>query len=86
MKLSKDFIMHNYGGGTVMIPTSEAEFSGVVKGNTTLGAILKQLQNDTTEAQIVSALLDQFDGSEEQMRLDVTRTILELRKIGAIDG
>lgn len=54
MKLNKNFVSHNSGGVTVLIPVgSSADFSGVVKGNKTLGAILDCLKEETTEELII---------------------------------
>ena len=54
MKLNKNFVSHNSGGVTVLIPVgSGADFSGVVKGNKTLGAILDCLKEETTEELII---------------------------------
>lgn len=39
MKLSKDFISHKSGSDFILVPTGTAEFSGVVKGNSTFGWI-----------------------------------------------
>lgn len=37
MKLNKNFIVHKSGKNTVIVPTDDAGFSGIVKGNNTLG-------------------------------------------------
>ena len=52
MKLNKDFLLHNTGSETILVPTGSAAFSGVVRGNKTLGAVLELLKNDTTEAEL----------------------------------
>ena len=56
MKLNPAFIVHQTGKDTVIVPTAAAGFSGVVKGNRTLGAIVELLQNDVTEEEIISAM------------------------------
>ncbi len=85
MKLNKDFILHISGGETVLVPTGNAKFSGIVRGNKTLGAVLELLRDETTEAEIVAAMKRRFDAPEEIISLDVKKTLEELRKIGAID-
>ena len=52
MKLNKNFLVHKTGKDTVIVPTGNAGFSGVVKGNETLGIILDLLKKDTTEKDI----------------------------------
>ena len=86
MKLNKNFILHNTDGETVLVPTGNASFSGIVRGNKTLGAVLECLQNDTTEEDIVAALKARFDAPEGAIERDVSKALAALRKIGAIDG
>ena len=85
MKLSKDFILHTANGETVLVPTGNAKFSGIVRGNKTLGAVLELLQKDTTEARIVEAMKQRFDAPEEMIARDVRKALEALEKIGALD-
>ncbi len=85
MKLKKEFITHNTDSESLLVPTGAAGFSGLVKGNKTLGVILDLLKNDTTEADIVAAMKARFNAPEEIITRDVNKAISELRKIGAID-
>ncbi len=85
MKLKKEFITHNTDSESLLVPAGGAGFSGLVRGNRTLGEILRLLKTDTTEEQIVSALKARFDAPEGAVEKDVARVIAELRKIGALD-
>ena len=86
MKLKKEFITHDTGDESLLVPIGGAAFSGLVKGNKTLGAILELLKEDTTEEGIVAAMRARFDGPEEKIAADVRKALDALRKIGAIDG
>ncbi len=68
-----------------LIPTGDTEFSGLVRGNKTLGVILELLQSDTTEEEMIRKLTERFNVTEETASQDVKRVLSELRKIGAID-
>ncbi len=85
MKLRKEFITHNTDSESLLVPTGAAGFSGLVKGNKTLGVILDLLKDDTTEADIVAAMKARFNAPEDIITRDVNKAISELRKIGAID-
>jgi len=85
MKLKDGFLLHNTESESVLVPAGGAAFSGVVRGNKTLGAVLALLKNDTTETAIVAALRGRFDAPEGAVEADVARVLAELRKIGAID-
>ncbi len=85
MKLKKEFLLHNTGEEAVLVPTGKAGFSGVVRGNKTLGAVLELLGKETTEAEIVAALKDRFDAPEGAIERDTAKVLAELRKVGALD-
>ena len=85
MKLKKEYITHEISGESMLVPTGNAGFSGLVRGNKTFGAILAQLKSDTTEEAIVRALRSRFDAPEGVVEKDVKMALAELRKIGALD-
>ena len=85
MKLKNGFIPHNTGTESILVPLGGAGWSGVVKGNKTLGAILDLLKEDTTEAAIIDAMKARFDAPEEIIAGDVAKVVSELRSIGALD-
>ncbi len=85
MKLNKNFLVHKTGGETVVVPTGNADFSGIVKGNKTLGAILDLMKNDTDEQQIIDAMAERFEAPRDVIEKDVANVIIKLRSIGAID-
>lgn len=85
MKLNKEFLLHNTGDETVLVPTGKADFSGVVRGNKTLGTVLELLRKDTTEEEIIAAMKARFEAPEGGIEQDVARVLAELRKIGALD-
>ncbi len=85
MKIKDSFIQYESDGESMLIPTSDASFSGLVKGNPTLGVIMKLLSEDTTEDEVVDKMLEKYDAPREVISADVHKAITELRKIGAID-
>ena len=85
MRLKKAFIIHETGEGSMLVPTGDAGFAGLVRGNRTLGAILELLKSDTSEAEMVSALRARFDAPAEVIERDVRKALAELRRIGAVE-
>ena len=85
MKLKKEFIVYNKKGETLLIATGAAEFSGIVQGNKTFGAVLDLLREDTTVEKIVEAMFERFQAEKDVIRADVEKAIAELKKIGALD-
>ena len=85
MRLNREFLTHETGDETILVPTGKAEFSGVVRGNRTLGAVLQLLKEDRSRDGIVQAMKERFDAPDGAIERDVDRVLEELRKIGAID-
>ena len=86
MKLNKQFLVHNTGRETILVPSGEAEFSGVVRGGRTFGVLLELLnKGDSTEEELAAAMRARFDAPEGVIEQDIAQTLGELRKIGALD-
>ena len=86
MKIKKEFIVHNTGDETILVPTGTADFSGIVKGNKTVGFILDCLKADITRDEIIAKLNAALDAPAGVIERDVDKALDELRGIGAIDG
>ena len=85
MKLKREFITHESGGESLLVPTGKAGFAGLVKGNKTLGAILELLKQDITEEEIVASMKRLFEAPEGAVERDVRKARDALRGIGALD-
>ena len=79
MKLKRDFITHLTDSESLLVPTGKAGFSGLVRGNKTLGAILELLKKDISETEIVAALQARFDAPEDVIAADVKKALANLR-------
>ena len=85
MKLSQDFLFHNMGEEAFLVPSGNAAFSGMIRGNKTLGAVLELLKTDTTEEEIVSTMKTRFSAPDGVIERDVKDALQKLREIGAIE-
>lgn len=85
MKLKSEFISYNSNGSTVLIPTADANFSGVVKGNSIMGEMAELLKDDTTEDKMINELHARFDAPDGVIESDVKKFLDALRSIGALD-
>ena len=85
MKLKKEFIVHNTGDETILVPTGAADFSGIVRGNKTVGFIFECLKDDTTRDEIIAKMREKFDAPVGAAERDVDKALDEIRKIGALD-
>ncbi len=85
MKLNRNFLTQEIDGEALLVPCGDAGFSGIVRGNSTFGAMLELLKTETTEEELVAAMAERFDAPEDVIRRDVQKMISEMRKIGALD-
>ena len=85
MKLNHNFLLHTINGETLLVPAGKAQFSGIVRGNQTLGMILERLKTVTTEQELVAAIRSEFDAPEGAVENDVRTVLDKLRGIGALD-
>ena len=88
MKLKNEFIVHQSGEESLLVPTGNAGFSGIVRGNRTLGVMLELLQEETTETALIAALRERFDAADDAsaaaIASDVQKLLGELRAINAL--
>ena len=85
MKLNPSFTVCRTETDTVLVPIGGTAFSGVVRGNATLGVILELLEQETTPETILSALIERYDAPKEILTRDIDRVLTQLRAIGALE-
>ena len=82
MKLKYEFETTELGDEIIAVPVGDnaRDFGGVINLNDSGAAILKLLQKDTTVEQIVSSLLEEYEGTKEEMTAFVEKFIDKLRR------
>lgn len=88
MKLKSGIIVNEINGDYVAVAAGEAgkAFNGMIKMNGTAAFIVKTLQTETDEDDIVAALLGEYEVDEETARQNVRAVIEKFRSAGLIDG
>lgn len=81
MKLRYEFETTELGDQIIAVPVGDnaRDFSGVINLNDSAVAILKLLQKETTMEEIVSNLLEEYEGTKEEMTAFVEKFISKLR-------
>jgi len=87
MKLKEGFILHKTGEENIVVPTGKASksFNGLIRNNATATFIFERLLQDVTEEDLVQAILEKYDVSEEIAKEDVKAVLKQLRKAGILD-
>lgn len=87
MKAKYTFEIMNLDDSQVAVPVGAGaeEFHGVLKVNETAVAILKQLEQDTTEQQIVDALMKEYSGEKTEIASYVHQFVEKLTAEGIVE-
>ena len=87
MRVKDGFVLRNMGGQPVVVSVGSGTkiFNGMVKLNETGEFLWKQLKDNETEEDLVKAVLDKYDVSEEIARNDVYDFITALKTPGIIE-
>lgn len=84
MKLNNKFLLHTSDNETFIIPSGEASFAGVIRGNKTLAVIASLLEHNITEDEIIRTMSKSYDAPEGMIERDVRKAINQLKSVGAI--
>lgn len=86
MKLKNGFILRNIAGKTVALPAEDdIDLNTMITLNETGAFLWERLQNETTEDELVAALLAEYDVDEALARKSVQNFVGKLQKNGFID-
>lgn len=87
MKIKEGFMLRDVAGSAVVVPMGKAavDFNGMVTLNE-MGAFLwKHLEEETTEEDLLKAVLDEYDATEEQAKQGIGKFLKTLRDENFID-
>lgn len=86
MKIKEGFILREVAGAYIVVAVGEGvkTFNCVINLNETGAFLWNALQKDITEEQLVKALLDEYEVSEEVAKRDVGAFVKKLTEAGLI--
>jgi hypothetical protein len=81
MKVKEDYLLRNVAGSHIVVPVGEGslDFSGVITLNEVGAFLWEKLQSNTTEDELLSALLGEYDVDENTARADISEFISKLK-------
>ncbi len=87
MKLIDKFVIREVGGSLVAVAVGKASkvFRGVIKLNDCSKLVFEKLQKDTTEEQLVEAVVSEYDVSREQAQKDVLELLAKMREVKILE-
>lgn len=81
MRIKADYVMREVAGSCVVVPTGKAsiDFSGMISLNGTGAFLWKQLAEDKSEQDLLLAMLEEYETSENTARADISQFIQSLK-------
>ena len=82
MKIKDGFILREVAGNYIVVSvgTRVKEFNGVINLNETSALLWKQLEQGTTEDQLVEALIKEYEVDKELAKKDVQAFVSKLKE------
>ena len=82
MKIKEDFVLRKVADSYVVVPVNKLtlDFNGIINLNETGAFLFEKLQNDCEKADLLKAMLDEYEVSEEKASADIDTFIQKLRE------
>ena len=87
MKIKQGFVLRNVADATIVVPTGSAsiDFNGMITLNETGAFLWRLLENETTEEQVLEAMLKEYDVDESTARAGIARFVAKLEHEGLLE-
>lgn len=85
MKIKDGYTLHNVAGETVVIPCGGINFDKMITLNETAAFIWSKLQQETTEEEVVDALLCEYEVDKATAEKSVANFIGQLKESGFLE-
>lgn len=81
MKIKEGYLLREVAGSHVVVPTGKAalDFSGVITLNGTSAFLWRQLAEDRSERELLSAILAEYETDEATAQADIAEFLKELK-------
>lgn len=87
MKVKDGFLLRQVAGRYIIVAVNDqaADFDGIVTVNEVGAFIWKLMENDVTEEEILSAVLNEYEVSESDAKADIAAFIAKAKTNGFLD-
>ena len=81
MKIKEDFLLRKVADCYVVAPVGKAtvDFNGMMNLNETGAFLWEKLENDTTKEDLLKAMLDEYEVTEDIAKKDIDNFITKLK-------
>lgn len=87
MKIKNGFMLRKVGAQNVVVAVGEASrsFNGIIRLNDSGKYLWEKLQQETTEQQLLSDMLNDYNIDETTARADIERFVQSLKGAGLLE-
>ena len=87
MKIKDGYLLREVAGNIIVVPVGEASmnFNGMINLNETGAFLWKLFEKGADAKTLLKSLLNEYDVSEEQAKMDITDIINKLYDAGVLD-
>lgn len=87
MKIKEDFVLRKVADSYVVVPVNKLtlDFNGIINLNETGAFLFEKLQNGCEKADLLSAMLDEYEVSEQKASADIDAFIKKLREADVLE-
>ena len=87
MKIKNGFMLRKVGAQNVVVAVGEASrsFNGIIRLNDSGRYLWEKLQNEITEQQLLSDMLNDYDIDESTAKADIARFVESLKGAGLLE-
>ena len=87
MKIKEDFVLRKVADSYVVVPVNKLtlDFNGIINLNETGAFLFEKLQNDCEKADLLKAMLDEYEVSEQKASADIDSFIKKLEEADVLE-
>lgn len=87
MKAASEMILREIAGEKILIPTGKTamKIHGMINLSESGYLLWSKLQNECTEAELVDAILSEYDIDRETAKADVEAFLTQMRQVGILE-
>ena len=85
MKIKSGYLLREVAGNNVVVPVGNLDFDGMITLNETGTLIWKKLEEGATEEELIQAILNEYEVTDEVASADVKTFLQALRGAKLLD-
>ena len=87
MKIKEDFVLRKVADSYVVVPVNKLtlDFNGIINLNETGAFLFEKLQNGCEKADLLKAMLDEYEVSEQKASADIDSFIKKLEEADVLE-